>query len=116
MLLPAKAEVARHLEQYRTWERLLLVAPADHAVRGNFENTGYTLCVLMGKRCAREAVDAAEHYLRGGSTGSAASCAGSVGSRAGGGASHAAGSPVAMAQGPQGSAGRTASRTAGRYP
>lgn len=65
MLLPAKAEVARHLEQYRAWERLLLVAPADHAVRGNFENTGYTLCVLMGKRCAREAVDAAEHYLRG---------------------------------------------------
>lgn len=65
MLLPAKAEVARHLEQYRAWERLLLVAPADDAVRGNFENIGYTLCVLMGKRCAREAVDAAEHYLRG---------------------------------------------------
>ncbi|WP_405886033.1 DUF5133 domain-containing protein [Streptomyces sp. NBC_01136] len=65
MLLPAKAEVARHLEQYRAWERRLLLAPADHAVRGNFENTGYTLCVLMGKRCAREAVDAAEHYLRG---------------------------------------------------
>ncbi|MFE2519309.1 DUF5133 domain-containing protein [Streptomyces mirabilis] len=64
MLLPAKAEVARHLEQYRAWERLLLVAPADHVVRRNFENTGYTLCVLMGKRCAREAVDAAEHYLR----------------------------------------------------
>ncbi|MFE4630972.1 DUF5133 domain-containing protein [Streptomyces mirabilis] len=64
MLLPAKAEVARHLEQYRAWERLLLVAPADHTVRGNFENAGYTLCVLMGKRCAREAVDAAEHYLR----------------------------------------------------
>ncbi|MEU3246996.1 MULTISPECIES: DUF5133 domain-containing protein [unclassified Streptomyces] len=66
MLLPAKTEVARHLEQYRSWERLLLVAPMDHAVRGNFENAGYTLCVLMGKRCAREAVDAAEHYLRGG--------------------------------------------------
>lgn len=64
MLLPAKAEVARHLERYRAWERLLLAAPADHVVRGNFENTGYTLCVLMGKRCAREAADAAEHYLR----------------------------------------------------
>jgi hypothetical protein len=64
MLLPAKAEVARHLEQYRAWERLLLVAPADHVVRGNFENSGYTLCVRMGKRCAREAVDAAEQYLR----------------------------------------------------
>jgi hypothetical protein len=64
MLLPAKAEVARHLERFRAWERLLLAAPADHVVRGNFENTGYTLCVLMGKRCAREAADAAEHYLR----------------------------------------------------
>ncbi|MFD1271259.1 DUF5133 domain-containing protein [Streptomyces kaempferi] len=66
MLLPAKAEVARHLEEYRAWERLLLVAPMDHAVRDDFENSGYTLCVLMGKRCAREAVDAAEQYLRGG--------------------------------------------------
>ena len=65
MLLPAKAEVARHLEDYRAWERLLLAAPADQAVRGNFENAGYTLCVLMAKRCAREAVDAAEDYLRG---------------------------------------------------
>ncbi|MFD7714085.1 DUF5133 domain-containing protein [Streptomyces sp. NPDC059785] len=63
MLLPAKAEVARHLERYRAWERLLLAAPADHAVRGKFENTGYTLCVLMGERCAREAADAAETYL-----------------------------------------------------
>ncbi|WP_037674952.1 DUF5133 domain-containing protein, partial [Streptomyces afghaniensis] len=26
--------------------------------------SGYTLCVLMGKRCAREAADAAERYLR----------------------------------------------------
>ncbi|MET7704469.1 DUF5133 domain-containing protein [Streptomyces sp. NPDC005485] len=67
MLLPAKPEVARHLERYRAWERLLLAAPTDHTVRGYFENTGYTLCVLMGKRCAREAADAAEHYLRGNS-------------------------------------------------
>jgi len=63
MLLPARAEVARHLERYRAWERLMLAAPDNHAVRGNFENTGYTLCVLMGKRCAREAADAAERYL-----------------------------------------------------
>jgi hypothetical protein len=63
MLLPAKAEVARHLERYRAWERLMLASPTDRAVRGNFESTGYTLCVLMGKRCAREAADAAERYL-----------------------------------------------------
>ncbi|MGW1162382.1 DUF5133 domain-containing protein [Streptomyces sp. NPDC002519] len=63
MLQPARAEVARHLEQYRAWERLMLAFPDNRAVRGNFEDTGHTLCALMGKRCAREAVDAAEQYL-----------------------------------------------------
>ncbi|GAT85287.1 hypothetical protein STXM2123_5988 [Streptomyces sp. F-3] len=33
-------------------------------MRSTFEDSGYTLCVLMGKRCAREAADAAERYLR----------------------------------------------------
>ena len=54
MLLPARDEVARHLERYRAWERLMLASPDNRAVRGSFEDTGYTLCVLMGKRCARE--------------------------------------------------------------
>ncbi|WP_276573918.1 maltotransferase domain-containing protein [Streptomyces sp. 135] len=63
MLLPTKAEVARHLDQYRAWERLLLADPADRAVRTHFENTAYTLCVLMGELTARTAADAAEHYL-----------------------------------------------------
>ncbi|WP_413760968.1 DUF5133 domain-containing protein [Streptomyces sp. MMBL 11-3] len=67
MLLPAKDEIARHLELYRAWERMMLAAPSDRAARGNFEDTGYTLCVLMGKRCAREAVHAAERYLAAGS-------------------------------------------------
>ncbi|MEU9370906.1 DUF5133 domain-containing protein [Streptomyces avermitilis] len=69
MLLPARTEVARYLQRYRAWERLMLAAPDNLVVRGNFENTGYTLCVLMGERCAREAADAAERFLR---TGSAA--------------------------------------------
>ncbi|MEU7470188.1 DUF5133 domain-containing protein [Streptomyces sp. NPDC044984] len=64
MLLPAKAEVARQLRRYRAWERVMLAAPADRTVRATFEDAGYTLCVLMGKRCAREAADAAERYLR----------------------------------------------------
>jgi hypothetical protein len=64
MLLPAKAEVARQLRRYRAWERVMLAAPTDHTVRATFEDSGYTLCVLMGKRCAREAADAAERYLR----------------------------------------------------
>ncbi|MDT9695183.1 DUF5133 domain-containing protein [Streptomyces sp. P17] len=64
MLLPAKAEVARQLGRYRAWERVMLASPNDQAVRATFEDAGYTLCVLMGKRCAREAADAAERYLR----------------------------------------------------
>ncbi|MER6348152.1 DUF5133 domain-containing protein [Streptomyces sp. NPDC001595] len=64
MLLPARAEVARQLRRYRAWERVMLASPADRAVRATFEDSGYTLCVLMGKRCAREAADAAERYLR----------------------------------------------------
>ncbi|MFE9995116.1 DUF5133 domain-containing protein [Streptomyces avermitilis] len=67
MLLPARTEVARYLQRYRAWERLMLAAPDNLVVRGNFENTGYTLCVLMGERCAREAADAAERFLRTGS-------------------------------------------------
>ncbi|MEU9191462.1 DUF5133 domain-containing protein [Streptomyces sp. NPDC048484] len=67
MLLPARDEITRHLALYRAWERMMLAAPADRAARGNFEDTGYTLCVLMGKRCAREAVHAAERYLAAGS-------------------------------------------------
>ncbi|MGA4847271.1 maltotransferase domain-containing protein [Streptomyces sp. G5(2025)] len=63
MLLPTKAEVARHLDQYRAWERLLLADPADRTVRTHFENTAYTLCVLMGELTARTAADAAEYYL-----------------------------------------------------
>ncbi|MFI8191176.1 DUF5133 domain-containing protein [Streptomyces sp. NPDC085946] len=66
MLLPAKAEVARQLRRYRAWERVMLAAPADRTVRATFEDSGYTLCVLMGERCAREAADAAERYLRAG--------------------------------------------------
>jgi hypothetical protein len=66
MLLPATSEVARHLSRYRAWERSMLASPADPAVRGRFEAAGYALCALMGKRCAREAADAAERYLRSG--------------------------------------------------
>ncbi|MEU6406525.1 DUF5133 domain-containing protein [Streptomyces sp. NPDC046985] len=71
MLLPAKAEVARHLRRYRAWERATLASPDDRRKRTAFEDSGYTLCVLMGKRCAREAADAAERYLRTGRVASA---------------------------------------------
>ncbi|MEK0099869.1 DUF5133 domain-containing protein [Streptomyces sp. A475] len=63
MLLPAKTEVARHLQFYRTWERRLRTTPTDHQARKCFEDAAYTLCVLLGQRCGREAADAAEEYL-----------------------------------------------------
>ncbi|MFE6823105.1 DUF5133 domain-containing protein [Streptomyces sp. NPDC057690] len=66
MLQPAKTEVARTLRSYRAWERDMLARPDDRTARAAFEDCGYTLCVLMGKRCAREAADAAELYLRAG--------------------------------------------------
>jgi hypothetical protein len=64
MLTPARTEVARHLARYRESERLMLVSPQNPAARGDFENTGRTLRDLMGARCAREAAEAAERYLR----------------------------------------------------
>ncbi|MFF1381230.1 DUF5133 domain-containing protein [Streptomyces sp. NPDC058308] len=64
VLLPAKDVVARHLSQYRSWERLLFVRPGDRAVRTQFEDSAYTLCVLMGECTARVAAEAAEEYLR----------------------------------------------------
>lgn len=62
-LLPARGEVARFLDQYRAWERLLLADPVDRAVRRHFEGTAYTLCAVMGERTARLAAVAAEQYL-----------------------------------------------------
>lgn len=44
----------------------MLARPTDRGARADFEDSGYTLCVLMGKRCAREAAEAAERYLRSG--------------------------------------------------
>lgn len=58
------AAVVRSLRHYRTWERRMLAAPADHETRAGFETSGHSLRALMGTRCAREAADAAEHYLR----------------------------------------------------
>lgn len=68
MLLPARIEGARYLESYRAWERQSLAAPADRRTLACFEDAAYTLCVLMGKPCGREAVDAAESYLHAGAT------------------------------------------------
>lgn len=64
MLLPDRHLVADLLGRYRAWERLVLADPLDETTRGRFEDVAYTLCVLMGRRTAREAIWQAEEYLR----------------------------------------------------
>ncbi|MFG2143078.1 DUF5133 domain-containing protein [Streptomyces sp. NPDC048696] len=64
MLLPDKIILARLLFHYRAQERSVLANPHEPNLRGRFEDTAYTLCVLMGERTAREAAAAAERYLR----------------------------------------------------
>lgn len=63
MLMPDADVIARLMARYRAQEHLLLAAPHDPTVRSRFEDTAYTLCVLMGERTAREAILAAERYV-----------------------------------------------------
>jgi hypothetical protein len=63
MLLPDRNTIDRLLRYYRAQERAVLARPSDLAIRRRFEDTAYTLCVLMGERTAREAVHAAERYV-----------------------------------------------------
>ncbi|GAA3398865.1 DUF5133 domain-containing protein [Streptomyces roseoviridis] len=62
MLLPDRNTIARLLRNFRAQERHVLARPHDLAARRRFEDTAYTLCVLMGERTARQAVLAAERY------------------------------------------------------
>ncbi|MFF6882990.1 DUF5133 domain-containing protein [Streptomyces sp. NPDC012421] len=63
MLLPDRNTVERLLRHYRAQERTVLGAPGDPSVRRRFEDTAYTLCVLMGVRSTPEALRAAERYV-----------------------------------------------------
>ncbi|MFE5297184.1 DUF5133 domain-containing protein [Streptomyces sp. NPDC056632] len=63
MLLPDRNTIDRLLRCYRSQERLVLARPHDPAARRRFEDTVYTLCVLMGERTGREAARAAERYV-----------------------------------------------------
>ncbi|MFJ3903905.1 DUF5133 domain-containing protein [Streptomyces sp. NPDC090025] len=62
MLLPDRAAIDRLLRSYHALERQVVARPSDLVARSRFEDTTYTLCVLMGERSARAAVRAAEHY------------------------------------------------------
>ncbi|MFC4607439.1 DUF5133 domain-containing protein [Streptomyces maoxianensis] len=61
--MPDADVIAGVMARYRAQERLVLAAPHDPLARRRFEDTAYTLCVLMGERTAREAMLAAQRYL-----------------------------------------------------
>ncbi|GAA3049631.1 hypothetical protein GCM10017562_10530 [Streptomyces roseofulvus] len=63
MLLPDRNTVERLLRHYRAQERTVRATPGDPSVRRRFEDTAYTLCVLMGVRSTPEALRAAERYV-----------------------------------------------------
>ena len=63
MLLPDRNEVAGLLARYRAQELEVLADPVGQDTWKRFESTAYTLCVLMGKRTALGAVEAAERYV-----------------------------------------------------
>ncbi|MFE9258777.1 DUF5133 domain-containing protein [Streptomyces sp. NPDC006879] len=65
MLLPDKTLLDSLLRRYHAWETVVRLAPRDATSRRRLEDVAYTLCVLMGRRTAVEAVSAAERYLMG---------------------------------------------------
>ncbi|MFF8847659.1 DUF5133 domain-containing protein [Streptomyces sp. NPDC015127] len=67
--MPSKSALARALRRYRVHEAGMLREPSSPAARARFQDSAYTLCILMGRRTALEAVRAAERYLADGATG-----------------------------------------------
>ncbi|MEW2633029.1 DUF5133 domain-containing protein [Streptomyces sp. NPDC048389] len=63
MLMPDTSVITRLIARYRAQEHCVLAAPHDESARRRFEDTAYTLCVLMCERTAREALLAAERYV-----------------------------------------------------
>lgn len=63
MLMPDRRVIHGLLARYRAHEIQVLSNPLDPALRQCFEDTAYTLCVLLGVRTAPEAVLAAERYV-----------------------------------------------------
>ncbi|MCX4693291.1 DUF5133 domain-containing protein [Streptomyces sp. NBC_01408] len=62
-LLPSLSRASDALGRFRTSRARLHAAPADPEARRALDDAAYTLCVLMGRRTAHEAVLAAEEYV-----------------------------------------------------
>ncbi len=63
MLMPSEPVVAELLSNYRLQERRMLRDPANAEIAAGFRDAAATLCVIMGRRTALEAVRLAESYL-----------------------------------------------------
>ncbi|MEU9373054.1 DUF5133 domain-containing protein [Streptomyces sp. NPDC048255] len=62
-LLPSLTRASDALDRFRTSLARLHAAPADPEARRSLDDAAYTLCVLMGRRTAHEAMRAAEEYV-----------------------------------------------------
>ncbi|WP_369393773.1 DUF5133 domain-containing protein [Streptomyces sp. CG1] len=69
MLMPDLRTAATALRAYRIAQARLLRNPANPLRRRRYDDTAYTLCVLMGKRDATEAAALAERLLAAASAG-----------------------------------------------
>ncbi|MGW0400641.1 DUF5133 domain-containing protein [Streptomyces sp. NPDC003002] len=62
-LLPELGRAAEVLDRFRACLARVQAAPADTAARRALDDAAYTLCVLMGRRTAHQALRAAEEYV-----------------------------------------------------
>ncbi|MGW0390695.1 DUF5133 domain-containing protein [Streptomyces sp. NPDC003042] len=62
-LLPSRASTGEILARFRDCRARLSVEPADEEARRAMDDVVYTLCVLMGRSTAHDAVTAAERHL-----------------------------------------------------
>ncbi|WP_405827427.1 DUF5133 domain-containing protein [Streptomyces sp. NBC_00105] len=61
-LLPLREDTEKALGRFFETRLRLTAAPADLEARGAFEDSLFTLCVLMGRPCAAEALHEAVQY------------------------------------------------------
>ncbi|WP_314254535.1 DUF5133 domain-containing protein [Streptomyces kutzneri] len=64
-LLPLREDTEKALGRFFETRLRLTAAPADPEVRRTFEDSLFTLCILMGQPCAAEALHEAVQYTAG---------------------------------------------------
>ncbi|MEU1348693.1 DUF5133 domain-containing protein [Streptomyces sp. NPDC005775] len=67
VLMPSRSRTAEVLAEFRDCQARLTAAPSDLRARQALDDAAYTLCVLLGRTGAHDAVLAAEQHLTTGS-------------------------------------------------